>query len=299
MDIIITIFIIWFLAFIVCMCFKDARDEFYEFKKDFFTPAWKEEYSSLRNNHNRPTSITLIILQLLAFPIVYFIFLLLFPVVCIHSVISDFWSDVVFYRRKGMSYNQWLQIQKEKEDTYQAKVKLFRRFSYSGKAPFDFDTNTFLYVEKVFNKELNDIILANLDKIKNVFIEHGFKFIYLPMWEPNTRLNERANLTLVQQEILNVFLSSITTEKYIRLLCKNLQFDVSKIISGFFHFACYMYDESNECKIIRESRFTLYPILNVTNDNIIDFCKDYCELIKEGRKRADQGAYSTIKPNYC
>ena len=46
-----------------------------------------------------------------------------------------------------------------------------------------------------------------------------------------------------------------------------------------------------------EKRFTLYPILNVTNDNIIDFCKDYCELIKESRKRADQGAYSTIKPN--
>lgn len=297
MDIIITIFIIWFLAFIVCMCFRETRDEFYEFKKDFFTPDWKEEYSSLRNNHNRPASVTLMILQLLAFPIVYFIFLLLFPVVCIHSVISDFWSDVAFYRRNGMSYKHWLQIQKEKEDIYQSKVKLFRRFSYSGKAPFDFDANTFLYVEKEFNKKLNDIIRVNLDKIKNVFKEHGFRFIYLPMWKPDTSLNERANLTLTQQETLNAFLDSITTEKYIRILCRKLQFDVSKITFGFFHFACYMYDESNEYNVVRESRFTLYPILNVTNDNIIDFCKDYCELIKESRKRAEQGAYSTIKPN--
>lgn len=297
MDIIITIIIIWFLAFIVCMCFKEARDEFYEFKKEYLTPDWKEEYSSLRNNHNRPASVTLMILQLLAFPIVYFIFLLLFPVVCIHSVISDFWSDVVFYRRNGMSYKHWLQTQKEKEDIYQSKVKLFRRFSYSGKVTYDFETNTFLYVEKVFNKELNDIIRANLDKIKNVFNNHGFRFIYLPMWKPDTSLNGRANLTLTQQETLNAFLASISTEKYIRILCGKLQFDVSKITSGFFHFACYMYDESNEYKVVRESRFTLYPILNVTNDNIIDFCKDYCELIKESRKRADQGAYSTIKPN--
>ena len=205
MDIIITIFIIWFLAFIVCMCFKEARDEFYEFKKEYFTPDWKEEYSSLRNNHNNPVAITLLIVQLLAFPIIYLLFLILFPIVCIHSVISDFWSDVVFYMKNGKSYNQWLQMHKEKEDAYQSKVKLFRRFSYSGKAPFVFDTDTFLYVEKEFNVELNDIIRVNLDKIENVFNEPGFRFIYLPMWKPDTTLNERANLTLTQQKTLNLF----------------------------------------------------------------------------------------------
>ena len=30
MDIIITIFIVWILVFIICMCFKEARGDFYE-----------------------------------------------------------------------------------------------------------------------------------------------------------------------------------------------------------------------------------------------------------------------------
>ena len=32
MDIIITIFIVWILVFIICMCFKEARGDFYECK---------------------------------------------------------------------------------------------------------------------------------------------------------------------------------------------------------------------------------------------------------------------------
>mgnify|MGYP003537957377 CR=1 FL=1 len=47
MDILITIFIIWFLLFIICICFKEAREGFYTFKEDFFSPNWKDEFTEI------------------------------------------------------------------------------------------------------------------------------------------------------------------------------------------------------------------------------------------------------------
>lgn len=36
MDILIMIFIIWFLLFIICICLKEAREGFYTFKEDLY-----------------------------------------------------------------------------------------------------------------------------------------------------------------------------------------------------------------------------------------------------------------------
>ena len=148
-----------------------------------------------------------------------------------------------------------------------------KSFHYEGRAPFHFDRDTYLYLENNPNETLNQCVIRNLNKIENIFNEYGFRFIYLPNWEPDRSNIDLANLTDEQTKKVHRFLDKVNTVKYTRLLCDALHIDKKEIDSGIFHFACYMYDDSLFKTEILQTRFTHFSMHDVTDDTIEAFCR--------------------------
>lgn len=291
MNTILLIIGVWAFFMIVLLCFEDCR-VFLKDAREFLIPEWKPMYKEAKEQYGTSLACLLILFVALIFPFWYLLFFSLFPVLSLCGIFRRFRSNDV-----NDVDDTWLRKQKEMEEEYQRKSDRFKIFSYSGKVPFDFDANTYIYVENRYDEDLNRCIQENLDKIEDVFHQNGFRFIYLPQWKPDTSLNCLAGLTEEENEKVKGFLNSINTVEYTRLLCDVLHFDMAEMESGIFHFACFMYgSEPDRWSIVESTRFTLYPMQGVTADGWETFFLDYCAYIKEDRKRPHGGLYMSVVP---
>lgn len=250
----------WTLLMIFVLCFEDCR----AYLKNIVESLIYEWNSLYKDTKDEKGICLACFLMLFITLILLFCCLLFFPLLPLLSVCFVFRNF-----RNNDTDDTWLREQQEREENYRQKWNKFKRFHYPGKVSFEFDADTYIYVENRYDDSLNQCIRENLDEIKAIFRQNGFRFIYLPQWKPDTSLNSLANLTEERNRDIENFLGSMTTVEYTKLLCKVLHLDWAEMESGIFHFACFMYDSTpGMWNIVRESRFTLYPMQGMTEDAI-------------------------------
>ena len=279
----------WTLLMIIALCFEDCRAYLKDMSESLICDR-HSLYKKTKDEKGAGLTYLLILFIDLIFSFSYLLFILLSPLLSIYFVFRIF--------KNNDTDDTWLREQQEKEEDYQRKSNKFKRFHYSGKVSFDFDADTYIYVENRYDENLNRCIQENLDEIEAIFHQNGFRFIYLPQWKPDTSLNSLAHLTEERNKEVENFLGSISTMEYTKLLCKVLHLDLAEMESGIFHFACFIYDSTpGMWNIVRESHFTLYPMRGVTEDSWKAFLLDYCAFIKEDRRRPHGGLCMSVMSN--
>lgn len=234
---------------------------------------------------------------------IMFLFLIVYPIITVVILFSPikygiietwcFIKDCIRkYIKKDYSVEERIERNNEQKKMEEWRDSRIKGFHYEGKAPFLFDRNTYLYLESVHNESLNQCVERNLDKINEVFGEYGFRFIYLPQWKPDSSNIHLSNISKEREVLVKRFLDNINTVEYTHLLCKALHIDKEEINSGIFHFACYMYDDIKT--EIFQTRFTHFSMQGVTDDTIEEFCRNYCDMIVDGRNRP-YGCYFSVQ----
>lgn len=92
----------------------------------------------------------------------------LLPLLSVYFVFRNF--------RNNDTDDTWLREQQEREENYRRKWNKFKKFHYPGKVSFDFDADTYIYVENRYDDSLNQCIRENLDEIKSHFSSKRFSF---------------------------------------------------------------------------------------------------------------------------
>lgn len=90
----------------------------------------------------------------------------LLPLLSVYFVFRNF--------RNNDTDDTWLREQQEREENYRRKWNKFKKFHYPGKVSFDFDADTYIYVENRYDDSLNQCIRENLDEIKAIFVKTVF-----------------------------------------------------------------------------------------------------------------------------
>ena len=279
----------WTLLMIFVLCFEDCRAYLKNIVESLMY-EWNSLYKDAKDEKGICLACFLMLFITLILLFCCLLFFPLLPVLSVYFVFRNF--------RNNDTDDTWLREQQEREENYRRKWNKFKKFHYPGKVSFDFDADTYIYVENRYDDSLNQCIRENLDEIKAIFRQNGFRFIYLPQWKPDTSLNSLANLTEERNRDIENFLGSMTTVEYTKLLCKVLHLDWAEMESGIFHFACFMYDSTpGMWNIVRESRFTLYPMQGMTEDGWETFFLDYCAFIKEDRQRPHGGLCMSVVSN--
>ena len=279
----------WTLLMIIALCFEDCRAYLKDMSESLICDR-HSLYKKTKDEKGAGLTYLLILFIDLIFSFSYLLFILLSPLLSIYFVFRIF--------KNNDTDDTWLREQQEKEEDYQRKSNKFKRFHYSGKVSFDFDADTYIYVENRYDENLNRCIQENLDEIEAIFHQNGFRFIYLPHRNPPTSFNSLAHLTEERNKDVENFRGSISTMEYTKLLCKVLHLDLAEMESGIFHFACFIYDSTpGMWNIVRESHFTLYPMRGVTEDSWKAFFLDYCAFIKEDRRRPHGGLCMSVMSN--
>lgn len=208
---------------------------------------------------------------------------------CISREKEDYIEELV-YEKERLVY-ELEQREKERRE----EESLYKNFFYPGRTPIDFDSNVFIYLESTYDKELNDCILNRLDAICAIFQDFGFLFIYLPRWKPDRVLSYLINRDK-EKQTNDILLSSINTVEYTRLLCDVLGIQHEEIDSGIFHLWGYIYD--NEHCLLRNkigaTKFTFFPLKNITEDALEDFFKNYCLQVRNERCIYDGDGPETV-----
>jgi len=196
------------------------------------------------------------------------------------------------YIKKDYSVEERIERNNEQKKIEEWRDSRIKGFHYEGKVPFSFDRDTYLYLENKPNESISQCVERNLDKINKVFSEYGFRFIYLPKWEPDSSSIHLANIPKEREVQVKCFLERINTVEYTHLLCKALHIDKEEIDSGIFHFACYLYDDHIHKTEILQTRFTHFLMQGVTDESIEEFCRNYCDMIVDSRNRAQGACFS-------
>ena len=275
------------ISWLIALCFKSFRKDLPEIITDWvgFITNLKEE------ERNNITDVLLIVFIFVIFLLISIILIPLFPFFFIYRTINDYRFEKQSKERKKI-LDEIEQQKKEEEDWFNKRIQSY--FTFTGKEPFDFDSDTFLYIESEYNKSINECIESNLNEICAIFKQFGFRFIYLPKWQPSTENISLAHLTIDEEKNVKNFLEKVDTVTYTKLLCETLRIKESEIDSGIFHFACYIYDEHDYEKVNpRLRKFTLFSIQDINNENYKDFFEKYCKKIVEGRNRPN-GCYFTV-----
>ena len=236
--------------------------------------------------------------------VIMFLFLIVYPIITIFIVFSpikygimEAWyfikDSIRKYIKKDYSVEQRIERNNEIKKMEEWRDSRIKGFHYEGKAPFTFDRDTYLYLENEPNESISQCIERNLDKINKVFSEYGFRFIYLPKWEPDSSSIHLSNIPKEREVQVKCFLDRINTVEYTHLLCNALHIDKEEIDSGIFHFACYLYDDHMRKTELLQSRFTHFTMQGVTDDTIEEFCRNYCDMIVDSRNRPF-GAYFSV-----
>lgn len=284
-------------SWLIALCFKDFRDRCIDYLPEIFSDIYQMYREDDTDNIFYKAFLVLFVF-LVAYPIIIFI-IIFSPILCVFAEIYNFINDHRDKRkRKDEPLTDWQKRQQERErkqkEMEEWRDNHIKAFHYEGKAPFHFDCDTYLYLENTHNESLNQCVERNLDKINKVFNEYGFRFVYLPKWQPDRENIRLANITDEQESLVHHFLDKVSTVEYTHLLCKALHIDKEEIESGIFHFACYMYDDSLVKTEIIQTRFTHFSMQEVTDETIEEFCRRYCEMIVDGRSRPG-GCYSAVK----
>ena len=284
------------ISWLIALCFKAFKDESVELIREIFSD-YKDTYKECSDRIFYQIFITMVV------------FLVVYPITILVIIIAPILGSIVglcvvikgFIRKlkkkdEPLTKREIYQMErkrkeKEMEEWRDNRIKAFH---YEGKAPFHFDRDTYLYLENTFNESLNQCIERNLDVIDKVFKEYGFRFVYLPKWNPNRENIRLANITNEQERLVHHFLDKVSTVEYTHLLCKALHIDPEEINSGIFHFACYMYDDTLFRLEVLQTRFTHFSMQEVTDETIEEFCRKYCDMIVDGRNRPS-GVFSAVK----
>lgn len=275
------------ISWLIALCFKSFRDILPE-----RITAWFDLITDIKEEKiNNFTDVLLILFICIIFIFLSFIIIPIFPFFFAIGTINDYIIEKESKEREER-LNKIEQQKKEEEDWFNKRIQSY--FTFTGKEPFDFDPDTFLYLESEYNKSINECIGSNLNEICAIFKQFGFRFIYLPKWQPSTENISLAHLSIDEEKNVKNFLEKVDTVTYTKLLCKTLRIKESEIDSGIFHFACYIYDEHDYEKANpRLRKFTLFSIQDINNENYKDFFKIYCKAITEGRKQPG-GCYFSV-----
>ena len=280
-------------SWLIALCFKDFRDRCTDFIPEVFSDFY-EMYKEDDTGNIIYKIFLVLFVFLVAYPLIIFI-IIVSPIICgIVETLNIIKDWIRKYIKKDYSVEQRIEFNNEQKELEEWRDSHIKAFHYEGKAPFHFDRDTYLYLENTYNESLNQCIERNLDVINKVFKEYGFRFVYLPKWEPDKSNIRLVNITDEQEKLVSRFLEKVNTVEYTRLLCKALHIDPEEINSGIFHFACYMYDDTLFRMEILQTRFTHFSMQDVTNETIEEFCRKYCEMIVDGRNRPG-GCYSAVK----
>ena len=284
------------VSWLIALCFKGIKDESLDLIRGIFSD-YKEMYRESADRIFYRIFLTMVVF-LVVYPITLVVIIIapiLCPIVGLYVVINE---RVRKFKKKDEPLTSWEVHQQERKckekEMEEWRDSHIKAFHYEGKAPFHFDRDTYLYLENTHNESLNQCVERNLDIIEKVFIEYGFRFVYLPKWKPSRDNIGLANITSEQERMVHRFLDKVNTVKYTHLLCKTLHIDKEEINSGIFHFACYMHDDSLLRMEILQTRFTHFSMQEVTDETIEEFCRKYCEMIVDGRSRPG-GVYSAVK----
>lgn len=292
-----------FIGWIIAICFEEFRDSVYDilsFVCETFKEIWEDK--KIWQSY----LLLLVYLLLVLFVIVPFIILspFLYGVSQLHKKIS--WYRLL--RKQGLTPKAWRlqqearereRAEKERERTERIEWRdsHIKSFFHPGEAPFSFDWNTFLYLENSCNEELNLCIQQHLKLITEIFQKYGFRFIYLPAWNPDVKNIKLAHLSEKGEERVKGFLNMPDTVEYTRLLCQVLQIDLGEMESGIFHFACHLYEAGERYGTnIEQSKFTHFSMRDVTEDNIEAFCLQYCKMIVESRDNFEGPCFKLHSP---
>ena len=284
-------------SWLIALCFKDFRERC----KDDLLDSLLDFYRMYQEDDNGGVLYKVF----LAIAVFLFIYPIIIAIIIIAPILCGFVETyrlikACFIRkeRKDEPLKDWeirhLEKKRKELEMEEWRDSHIKSFHYEGRAPFHFDRDTYLYLENNPNETLNQCVIRNLNKIENIFNEYGFRFIYLPNWEPDRSNIDLANLTDEQTKKVHRFLDKVNTVKYTQLLCDALHIDKKEIDSGIFHFACYMYDDSLFKTEILQTRFTHFSMHDVTDDTIEAFCRKYCEMIVDSRNRP-MGCFSAVK----
>lgn len=275
------------LCWIVALFFKEFRSDVVDFSDIFgdLLQSVKEEWE-----RSKWQALVILLLLPLAYLILIF-FLLISSCLFVGGKIfrnNQDAEDETGNATKSLSLD-------ERDEMIKWRDKYIKSFFYEGKVPFDFDSNTYFYLENWHNKELNDCIENHLDAICKIFAEYNFRFVYLPKWNPNTELISRANISDRNAFKIRSLLENNDTVEYTRILCVALQIDLAEIDGGIFHFACFIEKSKYVDDTVIQSKFTHFPMVDVNDDNIEEFCRRYCDMIVDGRKNPG-GCFSLYRP---
>ena len=279
-------------SWLIALCFKDFRDRCTDFIPEVFFDFY-EIYKEDDTGNIIYKIFLVLFVFLVAYPLIIVI-VIISPIVCgIVETLNIIKDWIRKYIKKDYSVEQRIKINNEQKEMEEWRDSHIKAFHYEGKAPFHFDRDTYLYLENTHNESLNQCVERNLDKIYKVFSEYGFRFIYLPKWSPDSSNIHLTNISKESEVLVKRFLNNINTVEYTHLLCKALHIDKEEIDSGIFHFACYMYDDNMDKTEILQTRFTHFSMQEVTDDTIEEFCRNYCEMIKDSRNRP-HGCYFSV-----
>lgn len=281
------------VSWLIALCFKDFRDDCKEYAPELYS-----DFLTMLKEDDTGGILYKIFLVLFVFLIMYPLIVILITFIPIMRGVVDIWHVIKDwirkYIKKDYSVEQRIEENNRHNEMERWRDSRIKAFFYEGKAPFTFDRDTYLYLENAPNESVSQCVERNLDKINKVFSEYGFRFIYLPNWEPDSSNIHLANIPKEREVQVKCFLDRINTVEYTHLLCKALHIDKEEINSGIFHFACYMYDDPLSRTEILQTKFTHFSMHDVTDYTIEAFCRKYCDMIVDGRNQPC-GCYSAVK----
>ena len=281
------------VSWLIALCFKDFRDDCKEYAPELYS-----DLLTMLKEDDTGGILYKIFLVLFVFLIMYPLIVILITFIPIMRGVVDIWHVIKDwirkYIKKDYSVEQRIEENNRHNEMERWRDSRIKAFFYEGKAPFTFDRDTYLYLENAPNESVSQCVERNLDKINKVFSEYGFRFIYLPNWEPDSSNIHLANIPKEREVQVKCFLDRINTVEYTHLLCKALHIDKEEINSGIFHFACYMYDDPLSRTEILQTKFTHFSMHDVTDYTIEAFCRKYCDMIVDGRNQPC-GAFFSVK----
>ena len=176
---------VWTLLMIFVLCFEDCR----AYLKNMVESLIYDLNSLYKDAKDEKGICLACLLMLFITLILLFCCLLFFPLLPLFSVCFVFGK----FRNKNGTDDTWLREQQEREENYRRKRNKFKGFHYPGKVSFDFDADTYIYVENryvrrgISHKRLrmelqqkgisSDLISAAMTKVQRDESEEIFKVI--------------------------------------------------------------------------------------------------------------------------
>lgn len=286
--------LIWAGALVASFCSETYR----ELWCDAFIGNWAEVSEDNRRRYGTVGSylmnVLIIFIQIAFF--LFFLFVLPFLYIFIGLPIRLY--NNCLKKEEGNTISDSEESEEKQKTEKSWAERNIRLFHFPGKIPFDFDRDCYIYVENHYDERINRLIEIHWEEISEIFQRYNFRFIYIPRWKSDTSALRLANLKK-DSDGVEVYLTSMTTFQYVAHLCKVLHFDFNEMESGIFHFAGFLSrDDRLYGRDIDSSRFTLFLMTDLTEDNIEWFFTEYCKVIENSRSYSMGGPYMSVVTRY-